>query len=55
MLSFKHYIAESLEVDKLKHLEHAEDHLIHGADEGLSHAVDNLQDLHDRLLGAGCA
>lgn len=51
MLSFKHYIAESLEVDKLKHLEHAEDHLIHGADEGLSHAVDNLQDLHDRLLG----
>jgi len=51
MLTFKDFLIESLEVDKLKHLEHAEDHIIHGGDEGLGHAVENLEDLHNRLTG----
>lgn len=49
--SFLHFIAESLDVDKLKHLEHAEDHIIHGGDEGVAHAADNLEDLHTLLTG----
>lgn len=51
MLTFKDFLTESLEVDKLKHLEHAEDHIIHGGDEGLGHAAENLEDLHNRLIG----
>jgi hypothetical protein len=49
--SFLRFIAESLDVDKLKHLEHAEDHIIHGGDEGVAHAADNLEDLHTLLTG----
>lgn len=52
MLTYIKYLVESsLEVDKLMHLEHAEDHIIHGGEEGLVHTADNLQDLNDRLLG----
>jgi hypothetical protein len=49
--NFSRFIVESLDVDKLKHLEHAEDHIIHGGDEGVSHAADNLEDLHNLLSG----
>lgn len=52
MLSFSTYLVESLDVDKLKHLEHAEDHVLHGGEEGLVHASDNLEDLHNMLLGS---
>lgn len=51
MLSFSKFLTESLQVDKLKHLEHAEDHIIHGGDEGMHHAAENLEDLHNRLTG----
>jgi len=51
MFSFKNFLIESLDVDKLKHLEHAEDHIIHGGDEGVAHAADNLDDLHNLLTG----
>ena len=51
MLTFRKYLIESLEVDKLKHLEHAEDHIIHGGHEGMSHAFDNLDDVHSMLSG----
>ena len=51
MLSFANFLIESLDVDKLKHLEHAEDHVIHGGDEGVQHAADNLDDLHSAMSG----
>lgn len=37
--------------DKLLHLEHNEDHAIHGGVEGFNHAVNNLNALHDTLTG----
>ena len=51
MQNFKDFLTESLDVEKLKHLEHAEDHIIHGGDEGVAHAADNLDDLHSLLTG----
>ena len=51
MLTFTEYLIESLDVDKLKHLEHLEDHIIHGGDEGVAHAADNLDDMHNFLQG----
>ena len=51
MISYKSFLIEALDVDKLKHLEHAEDHIIHGGDEGVAHAADNLEDLHTLLTG----
>lgn len=51
MLTYLNHLTESLDVDKLKHLEHAEDHIIHGGDEGIKHAADNLDDLHNLLKG----
>lgn len=51
MLSFKGFLIESLDVDKLRHLEHAEDHIIHGGHEGVDHALSNLADVHSMLSG----
>jgi hypothetical protein len=51
MLSFSTFLIESLDVEKLKHLEHAEDHIIHGGDAGVVHAANNLDDLHSLLTG----
>jgi hypothetical protein len=51
MITFSTFLTESIDVDKLKHLEHAEDHIIHGGDEGVAHAADNLDDLHNMLTG----
>lgn len=51
MLTFSLFLTESLDVDKLKHLEHAEDHIIHGGDEGVKHSADNLDDLHNMMSG----
>jgi len=51
MITFKTFLSESLEADKLKHLEHAEDHIIHGGNEGMLHAADTLNDIHDFLKG----
>lgn len=51
MLTYIGFLTESLDVDKLKHLEHAEDHIIHGGDEGVQHAADNLDDLHNLMKG----
>lgn len=44
-------LTESLDVDKLKHLEHAEDHIFHGGHEGVKHAIDTLDDVHNALSG----
>lgn len=51
MLTFKNFLTESLDVEKLKHLEHVEDHVIHGGDEGVRHAADTLGDVHSFLNG----
>jgi hypothetical protein len=51
MLTFLSFITESLDVDKLRHLEHLEDHIIHGGHEGVVHALDNLHDVHKLLKG----
>jgi hypothetical protein len=51
MITFSSYLVESLDVEKLKHLEHAEDHIIHGGNEGVGHAADTLNDVADFLSG----
>ncbi len=51
MTSFRNFLAEELDETKLKHLEHAEDHVINAGHEGFSHAYHNLKDVHDRLSG----
>ena len=37
--------------DKLKHLEHVEDHVVHGGSEGFAHAFHALNGVHDQLRG----
>jgi nicotinic acid mononucleotide adenylyltransferase len=51
MINFTNFLTESLDVEKLKHLEHVEDHIIHGGHEGVAHAADTLNDVHDFLNG----
>ena len=51
MLSFKTYLIESLDIEKLKHLEHLEDHMIHGGHEGVAHASETLADVLAILEG----
>jgi len=51
IINFTNYLIESLDVEKLKHLEHAEDHIIHGGHEGVAHASDTLTDVADFLSG----
>lgn len=40
------FLEEQLDVDKLKHLEHVEDHPIHAGEEGYHHAVNTLHNVH---------
>jgi hypothetical protein len=51
MTSFKNFIAEEASEEKLKHLEHAEDHVINSGAQGFSHAFHNLKDVHDKMVG----
>ena len=51
MINFKAYLIESLDVEKLKHLEHLEDHMIHGGHEGVQHASETLTDVLSILEG----
>ena len=50
-MSFKEFLIESLDIEKLKHLEHAEDHIIHGGHEGVRHASETLSDVVSILEG----
>ena len=50
-MQFRQYLSESLDVEKLKHLEHLEDHLIHGGHEGVQHASETLADVIAILEG----
>jgi len=51
MITLNAFLIESLDVEKLKHLEHAEDHIIHGGHEGVAHAHDTLNDVSNFLNG----
>lgn len=51
MTAFRNFLTEEASEEKLKHLEHAEDHVINAGAEGFSHAYHNLKDVHDKLSG----
>lgn len=51
MLRFTQYIVESLETEKLTHLEHAEDHHVNADAAGFKHAVHTLEAVHHKLSG----
>lgn len=51
MLFFKSFLIESFESEKLKHLEHAEDHPINAGAAGFNHAVATLKGVHNALQG----
>ena len=53
-MRFKNFLTEqAAEEDKLKHLEHVEDHVIHAGKEGFGHAFHTLNDVHNGLQGKG--
>jgi hypothetical protein len=52
MMKFTKFLAEEASDDKLKHLEHVEDHVVHGGSEGFAHAFHTLNGVHDKLKGA---
>jgi hypothetical protein len=51
MISFSKFLTESIELKKLKHLEHPEDHVIHAGNIGAEHAINTLQHVHNKLTG----
>lgn len=52
MKSFGTYLTEAAaSEEKLTHLEHNEDHILHSGNAGFQHAIDNLQAVHDKLSG----
>jgi hypothetical protein len=50
-MNFKQYLIEAASEERLTHLEHAEDHIIHSGEEGFTHAFHNLNDVHEQLTG----
>lgn len=53
MMKFTKFLKEEASKDdKLKHLEHVEDHAIHGGSDGFAHAFHTLNGVHDQLRGA---
>ena len=51
MITLSQFITEAASEDKLKHLEHAEDHVINSGEKGFAHAFHNLEDVHAKLQG----
>jgi len=52
MQQFNSFLTEAASrEDKLLHLEHNEDHVIHGGTEGFNHAINNLNAVHEKLKG----
>ena len=51
MINFKKFLSESSNDDKLTHLEHVEDHVVHGGSEGFAHAFHTLNGVHEKLKG----
>ena len=52
-MRFTEFLTEQSEEDKLKHLEHVEDHVIHSGHKGFGHAFHTLNDVHNNLQGKG--
>ena len=52
-MRFTEFLTEQAEEDKLKHLEHVEDHVIHSGHKGFGHAFHTLNDVHNNLQGKG--
>ena len=52
-MRFKNFLTEQTEEDKLKHLEHVEDHVLHAGKEGFGHAFHTINDVHNHLQGKG--
>lgn len=50
-MNFKEFITETAAVEKLKHLEHAEDHIVNSGSEGFKHAAKTLIGTHNALKG----
>ena len=50
-MSFKHFLLEAASEERLQHLDHLEDHLVHDGASGFAHAMHNLNDVHDTLNG----
>jgi hypothetical protein len=48
-MNFKQYLTEAASEERLTHLEHAEDHIIHYGEDGFTHAFHNLNDVHEQL------
>jgi len=54
MISFQYFLSEAVaSEDKLKHLEHAEDHPINAGKEGYMHAAKTLHSVHQAMSGGG--
>jgi Family of unknown function (DUF6267) len=53
MNTFQEFLIEAMSSteEKLTHLEHAEDHVINAGHEGVKHAIQTLQGVHDALAG----
>lgn len=51
MIKFQSYLTEATSEEKLKHLEHAEDHVINDGMDGFAHAYHNLEDVKDQIGG----
>ncbi len=51
MGKFRHFITEEIDESKLKHLEHVEDHVLHGGHKGFAHAFHTVRDVHHNLQG----
>ena len=52
-MRFTEFLTEQAEEDKLKHLEHVEDHVIHSGKKGFGHAFHTINDVHKKLAGKG--
>lgn len=50
-MSFKSFLIEATNEDKLTHLEHAEDHHINSGHAGFKHAFDTLHHVHELISG----
>jgi len=52
-MRFTEFLLEQADEDKLKHLEHVEDHVIHAGKKGFGHAFHTISDVHKKLAGKG--
>ena len=51
MYRFKQYLTEATNEEQLQHLEHVEDHSLHGGNKGFAHAFHTLNGVHDHIMG----